>query len=340
MTLQSSSSLIATTILFLAPMVYAGEPDKLPTEAARGADAPPAAAAASPSTTTLDQPATCNLLSDRDGWLDFSRFKSDHAFDRFIGPITNPVLSKDPRSLTEARLLFIQNEIDPKDALGGGDFQVYAMQLRLALSDRLTFIADKDGIANIQPKNLPGHTGFLNLAAGLKYDLIRDVEDQFLLAGGLMYEPQTGEGEVFQNQGDGLFTVFLSAGKEIDCYNHVLGTLGYEFPVDRSQNSSFIYTSLHIDRQMFGWLYPLAELNWYHWLSSGDRGLPPSLGEGDGLLNLGTSGVAGNDLVTAAVGLKARLNTATELGTAWEFPISNRHDLINNRLTVELIFRY
>jgi len=81
-------------------------------------------------------------------------------------------------------------------------------------------------------------------------------------------------------------------------------------------------------------------LNWYHWLSSGDRGLPPSLGEGDGLLNLGTSGVAGNDLVTAAVGLKARLNTATELGTAWEFPISNRHDLINNRLTVELIFRY
>ncbi|HLN29349.1 MAG TPA: hypothetical protein VK395_16490 [Gemmataceae bacterium] len=340
MTLQSSSSWIAATIFFLAPMVYGGEPDKLPAEAARGEDSVPVTAPAGSTLPALDQPAAGNLLSDTDSWQGFKRFESDHAFDRFIGPITNPVLSKDPRSLTEARLLFIQDEIDPKDALGGGDFQVYAMQLRLALSDRLTLIADKDGIASIHPKDLPGHTGFINLAAGLKYDFIRDVEDQFLLAGGLMFEPQTGEGEVFQNQGDGLFTLFLSAGKEFACYNHVLANLGYEFPVDRSQNSSFVYTSLHIDRQLFGWLYPLAELNWYHWLSSGDRGLPPSLGEGDGLLNLGTSGVAGNDLVTAAVGLKARLNTATELGTAWEFPISNRHDLINNRLTVELIFRY
>ena len=89
-----------------------------------------------------------------------------------------------------------------------------------------------------------------------------------------------------------------------------------------------------------GWLYTLAELNWFHWTQGGDRGLPPSLGEGDGLINLGTSGVAGNDLVTSAVGLKAIVNRHLDVGTAFEFPLSNRKDLIDSRLLVEMIFRY
>lgn len=266
--------------------------------------------------------------------------ESDRAFPNFIGPISNPVLSKDPRALTEARLLFIQNKIDPTHPLGGGDFQVYAMQLRFALTERLSFIADKDGYAVIHPGNGGKREGWLNIAAGLKYAFIRDVENQFLVTGGLMFEPQTGESAVFQGHGDGLFTAFGTVGKEFAQTYHFLGTMGYEFPSDRSENSSFFYTSLHLDKQLMGWLYPLVELNWFHWTSGGDRGLPPALGEGDGLLNLGTSGVAGNDLVTLAVGMKAMLNQSTELGAAWEFPISNRHDLLNNRLLVELIHRY
>ncbi|MBX7103214.1 MAG: hypothetical protein K1X57_03990 [Gemmataceae bacterium] len=68
--------------------------------------------------------------------------ESDRAFDNFIGPITNPVLSKDPRSLTEARMLFINDVMPGNHPLTGGDFQVYAMQVRLALTERLTLIAD------------------------------------------------------------------------------------------------------------------------------------------------------------------------------------------------------
>ena len=36
-------------------------------------------------------------------------FESDHAFDGFTTPLSNPVQSKDPRSLTEARFLFMGN---------------------------------------------------------------------------------------------------------------------------------------------------------------------------------------------------------------------------------------
>ena len=32
--------------------------------------------------------------------------ESDRAFPNFIGPISNPILTKDPRSLTELRPLF------------------------------------------------------------------------------------------------------------------------------------------------------------------------------------------------------------------------------------------
>lgn len=266
--------------------------------------------------------------------------QSDRAFEGFIGPISNPILTKDPRSLTEIRPLFISNKIDPASPFGSGSFQVYALQLRLALTERLTFIADKDGYAVLNPKGAPSTGGWLNLAAGLKYTLIRDVDNQFLAAGTLMFEPQTGEGKVFQNQGTGVFSVIGTAAKEFGSSVHLLGNMGYQFPVDVSQNSSFYFLSAHLDKQMFGWLYPLIEMNWYHYLSSGNRGIPPAVGEGDGLINIGTSGVAGNDLVTTAIGAKARLSWNAELGAAWEFPISTRHDLINNRVLAELILRY
>ncbi len=266
--------------------------------------------------------------------------ESDRCFPRFIGPISNPILSKDPRSTTEARFLTINNIIDPNHPFGGGNFQVLGLEFRVALTERLTLLADKDGYAIFHPGTADHTEGWLNINAGLRYLLIRDVENQFLLSAGFTYEPRTGESAVFQGQGDGVMSVFTTAGKEFGETTHFLGTLGYQFPFDDDVNSSFFYTSLHLDRQLLGWLYPLLELNWFHYTSGGDRGLPPALGEGDGLINLGTSGVAGNDLVTLAVGLKAMLNRHLETGAAWEVPLSNRKDLIDNRLTFEIILRY
>lgn len=268
-------------------------------------------------------------------------FQSDDAFPGFIGPISNPVLSKDPRSLTEARFLFINNEIDPANPLGAGSFQAFGLEARVALTDRLTLIADKDGYLLFRPAVAAARAdGWLNINAGLKYTLVRDVENQFLVDAGFMFEPPTGEAKVFQRPSDGIFTAFVGGGKEFWGCSHLLGTVGYQFPVNSNLNSSFFYTSIHLDRQLFGWLYPLVEANWFHYTSGGNHGLPPALGEVDGLVNLGTSGVGGNDLVTTAVGLKAKINCHLETGAAWEVPVSNRHDFINNRLTFEMIVRY
>jgi hypothetical protein len=58
------------------------------------------------------------------------------------------------------------------------------------------------------------------------------------------------------------------------------------------------------------------------------------------LLKLGTSGVAGSDLVTVAVGLKAILNDHMEIGAAYERPVSQPRDLIDNRVLAEFILRF
>ena len=295
--------------------------------------------AGEPATMTFTPGCSSCLLQD--AHCERGLFESDRCFPRFIGPISNPVLAKDPRSLTELRGLFIQNWI-PEDhaVLPSGNFQIAALEARVAINERLSFIADKDGYAFIHPVGADSQNGWLNLAAGFKYALIRDVECQFLVTVGAMFEAQTGEADVFQSHGDGLFTIFGTVGKEFDECWHVIANVGYQFPVDRTDNSSMVYTQLHFDRQIFGWLYPLVEFNWYHWTAGGNRGLPAALGEGDGLINFGTSGVAGNNLVTTALGLKAMFSMNLEAGVAYEFPLSNRRDLIDGRILAELIIRY
>ncbi|MCA9103360.1 MAG: hypothetical protein KDA63_19530 [Planctomycetales bacterium] len=100
---------------------------------------------------------------------------SDHCFDDFISPLSNPTFFEDPRTLTEARFIFLNHRV-PSSApvLGNSDVQLYALQVRAALTQRLSFIATKDGYINMD-SDLYGHEeGWADVAAGLKYNVIRD----------------------------------------------------------------------------------------------------------------------------------------------------------------------
>lgn len=265
-------------------------------------------------------------------------FLSDHEFDSFIGPISNPILSKDPRSNTYLRPMFINNNFPGDHALGGGSAQIYAMQANIAVNERLSIIADKDGLARIDTDGGVHSTGFVNLAAGLKYTFLRNVETQTLAAAGFMYEIPSGQENVFQGYGSGTFTTFLAAGQKLGNV-HVLNTFGYQFPANTHYNSSFIYNSFHLDVAIADWIYPLVEMNIFRYTGNGDQ-FPPFVGEGDGLLNLGTQGVVGNTLVTVAFGAKAKLSCNLEVGAAYEIPISDRQDIIADRIIAEVIIRY
>ncbi len=264
-------------------------------------------------------------------------FQSDHAFDSFASPLTDVILAKDPRSNTWARLLAINNNFPGSGVFQGGNAQIYALQVNVALSDRLAFIADKDGIARLDPTAGAGVTGLLNVAAGLKYTWYRDVANQALSAVGFQYELPTGGANVFQGAGDGTWYIFMANAKKFGDWQ-VLTNHGYQFPNDSGDQASFFYNAIHINRKI-GIFYPLAELNWYKYLTEGQT-LPPVVGEGEGLLNLGSAGVAGKDLVTVTAGTKIQPSPNYWLGFGYTIPLTNYKGILNNRIVAEAVLRY
>src|SRR5262245_20247467 len=59
-------------------------------------------------------------------------FQSDHCFDRFISPVSNPFFFEDPRALTELRPIFIYQHIPGSNPLfHGGSFEGFFLQGRL-----------------------------------------------------------------------------------------------------------------------------------------------------------------------------------------------------------------
>src|SRR5262249_35569890 len=121
--------------------------------------------------------------------------------------------------------------------------------------------------------------GWANLAGFAQYTLIRDVEHQSLLAAGLNIEVPTGSKAVFQGEGPAHFAPYLTGGKEFGKF-HVLFTTGYNFALDDSsfRTTDTLYGSLHFDRCVFGWLYPLVEFNSAWTTQSFDPNLRERLG--------------------------------------------------------------
>lgn len=261
--------------------------------------------------------------------------KSDHAFDSFISPMTNPIFFEDPRALTEARPIFVQHKVPL--AAGGGEVNLYAVQLRARLSENVSFIATKDGY--FTSSNPLIEDGWADLAAGFKFNLLRDVARQRLLSAGFTFELPTGEADPLQGNGDGELHLFTTGGVKLGCRSHFISAGGLRQPMNTTDESTSIYWSNHIDYQVRQRMYLLAECNWFHWTESGVDGPIPGI-EGLDVINLGSPGVTGNDIVTAAAGVKFKPSGHSELGFAFEFPLTERRDIIDNRITVDWIIRY
>jgi hypothetical protein len=137
--------------------------------------------------------------------------KSDHCFDDFISPMTNPVFFEDPRTLTEARIIFVNQNIP--GALGGSSAQLYATQLRFAINEDVSLIATKDGY--LVSDNALLNDGWADIAAGLKINVYKDVASQTLLSVGGTYEAPLGGRRTLQGNGDGEFHLFTSGGTKI-----------------------------------------------------------------------------------------------------------------------------
>jgi hypothetical protein len=211
------------------------------------------------------------------------------------------------------------HKIDDKFITGGGQVQLFALQARIALNDRLAFIATKDGLIHFQPNSvLNDDTGFANLAAGLKYAFYKDPVDNVIASAGFRYEAPTGETEVLQGKGDGIMNVFTSVAYSLCKWNFMVGT-GLRVPVNHN-DSTFYDFDAHVDYDL-GWFRPLVEVNLTNVLDAGRR--LPIADEGQDIFNFGSTESLHKTMLTASAGARAILTDSMTYGIAYQFPLAS-----------------
>jgi hypothetical protein len=287
---------------------------------------------------------------------------SSDGFAQARRPISNPTLFDLALPGTNVHPIFIYHGLPDQinttlgDLEVGGDVEVYALQFEVALNDRLSIVATKDGYVDFNPGGsgpiqLSNENGFANLGAGLKYAFILDPVSKTAVSGTATFELPVGDDDIFQGQGDGAVNLILSGLKLVDAWQFA-GAVGAQIPFSNEQSTSS-FVSAHASYEICKWFTPLVEMNWFHVLDAGDRnnnfqsqvgGAVPGVVEfeGNDFFNLGAANAHENrDLVTAAIGFRSRITDSVDVGAAYEIPLTDEEaSLIDERVTVDLIWRF
>jgi hypothetical protein len=275
--------------------------------------------------------------------------QSDHAFDNFISPLSNPFFFEDPRALTEIRPLLLYQHVPGSNyAFQGGDVWFYGLQGRLALTDMFSLVVDKLGFVSTRPQDtvngFTSSTGFAEFSLGPKFTFLRLDSCKTLLAAGLKFDMAIGSDTVHQDVGDVSLVPYVSfaqcLGKTDWGTFNFMNTTGYSFAVD-SKRSDFFYSSFHVDMDVMNLnkIFPLIELSWFHYTNNGGQGQFFGF-EGADLFNLGSGGVAGHNNLILALGTRYKFAEWFQIGLGVELPLISPKDMEEYRLTMDLIFRY
>jgi hypothetical protein len=210
-------------------------------------------------------------------------------------------------------------------------------------------VINEFGFVSLNPNNpmedIDRHTGFAEMHLGPKWTFYRNDQNQTVAAGGLTFILPTGSNRVAQNTGnlglDPYLTVAHTFGRLPSGYGsfNLMSTTGYTFGVD-SQRSEFLHSSLHLDYNIANAnkIYPLIELNWFHYTKAG-RARDVNF-EGVDMANFGASNLANKDFVSLAVGARYKFTENFQTGLTAEFPVSSNKQLTDFRVTWDFIFRY
>jgi hypothetical protein len=283
-----------------------------------------------------------------------------------IMPMSMPYLFEDPYITTNVNLVGIYHNFPSDSLFDGGEAGVIAVQARVAITDRLAFIATKDGYTFLRPdlSELDNEEGFMDITAGLKYAVIDDRESGLIVSPSLRYEVPLGNASVLQGFGDGVLIPAVSVGWGPENI-HVIADLGAQIAMDDDKNGSSLFYNLHLDQAFeVDWvpgadfIVPFIELNAISYVNSGDGSSKVSTdsfgrvpikaaqdvvfaagvtrdhrGEGADVANLGSTGMAGETLVTMAWGVRIPFNNGVSTGMSYERVLSQRQDIFEQRWT-------
>lgn len=275
-------------------------------------------------------------------WLGYERRAPD-PFDHFARPVTN-LQFHHPFIWSELRPLFMNHWFPKDSALGGGKLRAYAFQIFLKLSEDWQFTAYKDGYVRIDPDaTVPDDSGYADFAVGFKWKAWEDKSAPAIFSLGLGYELTTGDEEVLEGE-EGIFDLYGSYARDLGPANFIT-TAGFLLPTDSDEAVRVFHWHAHLDIPLTCTFAPLVELNAFHYMSDAERnaGFGPTvpLGfEGFDYTNLGADDVKGNTVMTGAIGFRWFISGDVTLGMAYEVPLTDREDVIDRRLTLDLTFRF
>lgn len=270
--------------------------------------------------------------------------KPDHR-RRYVPPITNPIYNETARITTELRPFYMYHSIPGSFVTNGGHANIVAVQARAAITERLGFIATKDGYADMHfPDSSPvsDDNDFVNIAAGFKYAFYHNPEEDSFFTLGLRYEAPTGSLDAgpieLQGGGDGFINVFVTGERPIGERFGIQSSFGLNQAIDSGHDSSFVHWSFHGDVEVFKNVFGIFEFNMISKSDNGDRTDSDALGsfEGFDVVNFGSTD--SGTVFSAGFGARARITDNILFGVAYEVPVGGRKDLLDYRWTTDFVF--
>jgi hypothetical protein len=259
-------------------------------------------------------------------------------FEAFHEPLGQPIYFESPFNDTGLRFLYLRHNFSDQSTLAGGSVTVYAVQARLALTERLAFIATKDGYSEFESGILDDE-GWNDLAAGFKYVLHADKAKQYVVTPGIRYQAENGHRGILQGGVDEV-SPFVSLAKGYDDL-HVLANVTVRVPLDGDEGNTVGHWDLHVDydvnpgeQAVFA---PLFELHGVHYLDDGASSL--NVGGLD-YTNLGSK-PAKDFVCWAGVGARLEINHKFEIGACYEFALTDPDDdIMESRITIDFLTRW
>tara|TARA_R110002072_G_scaffold206029_1_gene363812 strand:+ start:19912 stop:20826 length:915 start_codon:yes stop_codon:yes gene_type:complete len=260
-------------------------------------------------------------------------------FEHFHEPVGQPIYFETPFNDTGVRALYLKHDFAGNSALMGGDVTIYALQARVALSERWQFIATKDGYSELSTGLLGNDEGWNDIAFGLKYVLHADKEKDYVVSAGMRYMAEHGHRGILQG-GTDEFSPFVSLAKGYDNL-HLISNVTLRVPTDTNQGNVVGHWDVHLDYSINPEsdtvVAPVFEVHGVHYLDDGATALPIG---GLDYANLGTQ-PAKNFVAWAGIGGRLEINKQFEFGVVYEFALTDKKDdIMDTRLTVDFIARW
>jgi len=252
-----------------------------------------------------------------------------------VHPLTAPYYHEDSFVTTDLRAWYLNHQFPSNSAIGGGSANVYALQIRAALTDTLQLVAYKDGYLDFD-SGLVDDDGWNDLAAGIKWAFIQDWESDLHAAVGIGYQFGIGDDDVLQQDDD--LRIWGSANKGYGRL-HVGATVNLLIPTEGDAgfgNSTRLLWHFHSDYYIEEWVSAVIEFNGFHTINEDDT--RPLTFSGVDVANLG--GGQGEDTVAMGVGGELRVIEGVDLRGAFEFPLTNQDDLFGTRFTISAVYSF